>query len=125
MKDKILLGIRGHMIPIPSLLWKGMISRNAKGVETNLGFMSEKHHLIRDFVVRELPFVGKPITPEYVAQQLSLPLEQVNEILEELEKRLTFLFRNEQGAVLWAYPVTVASTPHHVTFSTGEQVQAA
>jgi hypothetical protein len=125
MKNKILLGISGYMIPIPSLLWKDMISKNVKGVEKSLVFMSEKHHLIRDFVVRELPFVGKPITPENVAQQLSLPVEQVNEILEELEKRLTFLFRNEQGAVIWAYPMTVASTPHHVTFNTGEQVQAA
>ena len=26
---------------------------------------------------------------------------------------------------MWSYPVTVASTPHHVPFSTGEQVQAA
>lgn len=125
MKNKILLGISGYMIPIPSLLWKDMISKNAKGVEKSLGFMSDKHHLIRDFVVRELPFVGKPITPENVSQQLCLSVEQVNEILEELEKRLTFLFRNEQGAVIWAYPMTVASTPHHVTFSTGEQVQAA
>ncbi len=125
MKNSILLGIRGHMIPLPPLLWKGMISRNARGVEANLGFMSEKHHLIRDFVVREIPFLGKPIKPEYIAGQLNLPVDQVNEILKELEKRLTFLFRNEQGAVIWAYPVTVANTPHHVTFSTGEQVQAA
>jgi len=125
MKNNVLLGIRGHMISLPPLLWKSMISRNAKGVEASLSFMSEVHHLIRDFVVREIPFLGKPITPEYVAQQLNLPVNQVNEILEELEKRLTFLFRNEQGAVIWAYPVTVVSTPHHVTFSTGEQVQAA
>ncbi|OGO41196.1 MAG: hypothetical protein A2Z04_05735 [Chloroflexi bacterium RBG_16_57_9] len=27
--------------------------------------------------------------------------------------------------VVWAYPVTVARTPHHLTFSTGEQVYAA
>jgi hypothetical protein len=125
MKNNIFLGIKGDMIPIPSFLWKGIISRRAKGVEMSLGFMSENHHLVRDFVVREIPFLGKPIAPEYVAQQLNLPVDQVNEILEELEKRLTFLFRNEQGAVTWAYPVTVASTPHHVTFSTGEQVQAA
>jgi hypothetical protein len=38
---------------------------------------------------------------------------------------MTFLFRNEQGAVAWAYPVTVDRTPHYVTFSTGEQVYAA
>jgi hypothetical protein len=49
----------------------------------------------------------------------------VNAILDELEKHMTFLFRDEQGAVAWAYPVTVDRTPHHVTFDTGEQVYAA
>jgi hypothetical protein len=38
---------------------------------------------------------------------------------------LTFLFRNEQGAVAWAYPVTTDTTQHDVTFSTGEQLHAA
>jgi hypothetical protein len=38
---------------------------------------------------------------------------------------MTFLFRNEQGSVTWAYPVTVDQTPHRVTFSSGEQVYAA
>jgi hypothetical protein len=49
----------------------------------------------------------------------------VNDVLDELERRMTFLFRNQAGAVAWAYPVTVDVTPHHVTFSTGEQVYAA
>jgi hypothetical protein len=49
----------------------------------------------------------------------------VNTILDDLEKKLTFLFRNEEGAVAWAYPVTVDKTPHHLTFSTGEQLYAA
>jgi hypothetical protein len=48
----------------------------------------------------------------------------VNALLDELEKKLV-LFRNEQGAVVWAYPATADRTPHHVTFSTGEQGYAA
>jgi hypothetical protein len=36
-----------------------------------------------------------------------------------------FLFRNDQGAVVWAYPVTADKTPHHMILSTGEQVYAA
>lgn len=125
MKNPILFGIKGHTIPLPAWLWKSMISGKVKGVETSLGFMSDEHHRIRDFVVRELPFLGKPITPQTISQQLNLPVDQVNEILEELEKHKTFLFRNKLGEVIWAYPVTVASTPHHVTFNTGEKVQAA
>jgi len=38
---------------------------------------------------------------------------------------MTFLFRNKEGEVVWAYPVTVDKTPHHLTFSTGEQLYAA
>ena len=87
--------------------------------------MSEEHHLARNFVVRELPDVGEPLSPEFIAQELNLPLSRMNVILEELEKHLTFLFRNEQGAVTWAYPVTVDNTPHHITFNTGEQIYAA
>jgi len=123
--SKVYLGIRGQMVPIPAALWKGMITRSAKGVAQSLGFMTEKHHLVRDFVVRELPYIAEPISPELISQRLNLPVDQVNQILEELEKQLRFLFRNEYGAVIWAYPVTVANTPHHVTFSTGEHVQAA
>ena len=46
-------------------------------------------------------------------------------LLDDLEKHMTFLFRNAQGAVEWAYPVTVARTPHKVTFSSGEKLFAA
>jgi hypothetical protein len=38
---------------------------------------------------------------------------------------MTFVFRNGQGAVVWAYPVTVERTPHHLVFGSGEQVYAA
>jgi hypothetical protein len=125
MKNNILLGIRGQMIPLPALLWKAMISRKAYSAKSSLGFMSGEHQRIRDFVVRELPVLAKPIAPETISRQLNLQLDQVNEILEELEKQLTFLFRNQQGEVTWAYPVTVENTPHQVTFSTGEKIQAA
>jgi len=87
--------------------------------------MSEEHHLVRDFAVRELPRVGEPLPPELIAQALELPLARAVALLDDLEEGMTFLFRDEQGAVTWAYPVTVDQTPHHVTFSTGEQVYAA
>jgi hypothetical protein len=60
-----------------------------------------------------------------IAQSLGMEPGQVASILDELEKNLTFLYRNEQGAVTWAYPVTVVPTPHRITFSTGEQIYAA
>jgi hypothetical protein len=125
MSDKLLLGFWRFMIPIPRPVWRSEVSRTAKGAEAGLGFMSEEHHLVRDLVVRELPRVGESLTPEFIALELNLSLARVNVILEELESHMTFLFRDQEGAVIWAYPVTVEKTPHHVTFSTGEQIYAA
>ena len=49
----------------------------------------------------------------------------VTEILDDLERNLTYLYRNPEGMVAWAYPVTVDQTPHALTFSTGERLFAA
>jgi hypothetical protein len=83
--------------------------------------MSPDHHRVRDFVVLELPRARAPLAPEAIAEALDLPIGRVGSILEELERHLTFLVRNERGAVSWAYPVTVEETPHHAIFSTGEE----
>ena len=92
---------------------------------TGLRFMSGEHHSVRNFVVGELPGAGEPLSPGFIAQELGLTTDRVNVILDELEEHLSFLFRNSEGEVVWAYPVTVDTTPHHVTFSTGEQAYAA
>jgi hypothetical protein len=120
MNDRLLLGWWRAMIPIPPMVWHKQVRGDAR-----LDFMSEEHHNVRNHVVRELPREGKPLSPESIAQALHLPPVRVTGILDELEQHMTFLFRNERGEVVWAYPVTVEPTPHHVTFSTGEQVYAA
>ena len=120
LDDSMLLGLWRTMLPIPRPVWQSQVRGDA-----DLDFMTEAHHWVRDLVVTEIPRVGKPLTPEFIAQKLDLPLAQVTSILDDLETRMTFLFRNEQRAVTWAYPVTVDRTPHHVTFSTGERAYAA
>jgi hypothetical protein len=125
MKDSLLLGISRWMIPIPRLIWHRRISRSAQHLASSLDFMSVEHHRVRDFSVRELPRSGKPLPPNSIAGNLNLPLDRVHTILDDLEKHMTFLFRNEQGEVTWAYPVTVEKTPHHVALSTGEEIYAA
>ena len=124
MRKHILLGVGRYVIPLPSVVWKRGITKSAQKAIT-VASMSEENHLVRDFVVREIPRVGEPLSPEYVGQKLELPVSRVNTVLEELEQKLIFLFRNEQGAVVWAYPATADRTPQHVTFSTGEQGYAA
>ena len=125
MSETILMGKGGQIIKLRREDWENGISNASQNIEGRLSFMSDEHHLVRNFVVKELPRVGKPLSPEFISEKLNLPVARVNTILDELEKHLTFLFRNGQGAVAWAYPVTVDSTPHHVTFGTGEQVYAA
>jgi hypothetical protein len=125
MSGRALIGLGQHMIPVPHMLWQWQVRRGAQRAKAHLGFMSEEHHLVREFAVRELPKVGEPLSPEFIAEDLNLPLARIEGILDELEKHMTFVCRNSQGAVVWAYPVTAESTPHRVTFSTGEQVYSA
>lgn len=120
--DKNLLTGWWHLtMPVPPGIWH----KQGGGGSGHLDFMSETHHQVRDYAVVELPRSGKPLTPERIAQELKLPQARVVEILDELERHKTFVFRNAEGAVTWAYPVTVDPTPHRVRFSTGEQVYAA
>ncbi len=125
MSETILLG-RGHQIKsIPREIWQTHLSQLPQHGHEWLGFMTKEHHQVRYFAVKELPRVGKPLEPEYIAQGVNLPLGRVNSILDELEKHLTFLVRNDAGAVSWAYPVTVDQTPHKLTFKSGERLYGA
>ncbi len=125
MPNNLLMGIGRHMLPIPALVWKRQVAENARAGAASLAFMSEEHHRVRNFVVLDLPRASHPLSPELIAARLNLPLERVKVILDELERNLTFLFRNPAGEVVWAYPVTVEKTPHRVKLSTGDSVYAA
>jgi hypothetical protein len=125
MNKGLLLGLGRFLLRIPRPIWQQEVARSARAAQKSLAFMTADHHRVRDFVVREMPRIAKPIPPEIIAQSLNLDLAQVVPILDELEKKMIFLYRNEQGAVTWTYPVTVEQTPHRVTFSSGEQIYAA
>ena len=126
MKDRALIGTGRRMIPIPGFLWKSEVSRKAKNqAQKAVAFMTEEHHLVRDYVVRNLLGAGGPIAPERISEATGLAPGRVVSILEELEKRLVFLFRDDRGSVLWAYPVTADTTPHLVSLKSGERGCAA
>lgn len=125
MTEKLWMGMGRFLLPVPSLIWKRQVRGNARAASARLDFMSEEHHQVREFAVRELPGAGGPISPEVIAGGLGLPLQQVAGILDDLEKHLTFVCRNEAGAVEWAYPVTAHETPHQVTFESGERLYSA
>lgn len=123
--DTVLLGFKRHMLPIPRGLFQRGLRRASGKSRRVLGGLDDDHRRVHHFVVRDLPRVGEPMPPEHIAEALQLPLPRVIEILDELERRLIFLFRPGGRDVVWAYPVTVASTPHHLAFSTGERLDAA
>ena len=125
MKNRIMIGFWRYMINLPPFVWEKEISKAKRKFEAELGFMSDEHRLVHHFVVKELPFAGEPLSPEVVANKVDLPVRRVSAILDDLEKHMTFLFRDNRGNVVWAYPVTVEKTPHHVTFNTGEELYAA
>jgi hypothetical protein len=124
MSDRLLLGVGPRMIPIPRIVWQRLIKANARKTGARLGFMSADHHRVRDFVVTELPRRAAPLPPGLIAEKLGLAADRVSAILDELEKHLTFLVRNAQGAVTWAFPVTVDETPHQAAFTTGEEANS-
>jgi hypothetical protein len=92
------------------------------GMSDDLAFMTPHHHAVRNFVVRELPRHGAPLSPTQIARSLRLDAKVVTDLLDDLEKHLFFLVRNERGEVSWAFPVTSDRTPHRLRFSTGEQI---
>lgn len=125
MPNKLMAGVWRLMVGVPSFLWEKQIEKVKHKVNRSTRFMSQEHRLVHHFVVREMPRVGGPISAEMVARKLDMPLERIRELLQELEEHLTFLVKNSQGDVVWAYPVTVEKTPHALTFGSGEQLYAA
>jgi hypothetical protein len=125
MKNKLMLGLWRYIINVPPFLWQKQIVQGKRKFEKEHGSLSEEERLIHHFVVRELPGNGKPLSAELISDKLGFPADRVKDTLDCLEKRMAFLFRNGDGDVIWAYPVTVEKTPHKITFDTGEQLYAA
>src|SRR5262249_17003368 len=93
--------------------------------QSRLKFMTDAHRRIRYFAVSELINKQEPIEPAYISEALNIELGQVQLILRELQENLFFVVLNEAGAVIWAYPVTVKSTPDRLSFASGERLYAA
>jgi hypothetical protein len=126
MKNKLMLGLWRHIIDVPPFLWKEKITQAKGEFEKEHGVLSGEKRIIHHFVVKELPDNGgRPLSPELISEKLDISVDRIDDALDYLEKRLTFLCRNEKGEVVWAYPLTAAKTPHRITFDTGEKLYAA
>ena len=125
MANNLMMGFWRFLIPIPPSLWTKQIAKAERKFQDRLSFLTEDHRAVHHTVVRELPRYGAPMPPEVIADKSGIPLDRVTALMDELERNMAFLVRNDEGAVIWAYPVTVEPTPHRITFSSGEKLYAA
>lgn len=124
MFERILLGVGRHMVPVPEWLFRPMVSRDARRLAKRSALEPDERR-VQHFAVREIPRRRAPIAPETFAAELELPIEEVRQILDDLERRMTFLWRSGGEDVVWAYPVTAEETPHQVRMDGGEAFSAA
>ena len=124
--NTLLVGSRETINRVPDTGLKAAMAKVPEFFAARLAFMTPEHHLVRNFAVRELPYEnGRPIKVDRLAATLGLPLAKVQAIVEDLERHLFFLVRNEAGEISWAFPVTTEPTPHRLKFSTGERAHGA
>jgi len=113
------------MVPIPALLWQRAITWDSRSMARLVARLGEADHKVRNHVVTALGDRPEPLPPRAIADAVELPVAEVVQILDRLERRKYFLFRNGAGEVTWAYPVTADATPHHLAFASGERMTAA
>ncbi len=124
MFKRILLGVGRRMVPVPEWLFRPMVGRDAKRLAKRPA-LEPNQRRVQHFAVREIPRRREPIAPEVFAALLELSVDEVGQILDELERRMTFLCRRGGEDVVWAYPVTAEETPHQVRIDGGEAFSAA
>jgi len=125
MPETVLVGHGAEITAIPLSDWEQELEEAPASIAKRLEFMSSDHHAVRNFVVRELPIRGRPLSLGQISRALELPGHRTEQIIEELETHLFFLARRGGPEVTWAFPVTTDRTSHHLVFSTGERLDAA
>jgi hypothetical protein len=125
VKHPLLLGINRFTLPLPRFIWQKQILDNARGASRAFAHLTPQHQQLRSLAVCELARQGRPLSPDWLAGQMQLPVEQIVQLLNDLEKGMTFLYRRDGENVTWAYPFSVDETPHSVQFEGGEKIYAA
>ncbi|MCP5119016.1 MAG: hypothetical protein GY953_50070, partial [bacterium] len=97
MDDWLRVGVWRHMLRIPPMVGKRRLGGLAARAQAEAGALSQRHRAVHHFAVRELPRFDEPLPPQVVAENLDLPLSDVVQILDELEAKKAFLFRDDLG----------------------------
>jgi transcription initiation factor IIE alpha subunit len=110
---------------LPQALIKSLIRRTADAICRKTADVSEEERKVHRFVVMTMTETNEPVTSEYIAEKLHMPLNRVRDIVDKLEEMKVFFYRYNNQGINWAYPVTAENVVHKTTFSTGEQCNAA
>ena len=73
------------MIGVPAFVWRRLVRVLGRRSRATLHFMSANDHRIRDFAVLELARTGRPLSPQVIAEQLELSLEDVRTAVHRME----------------------------------------
>ena len=93
MSDHVLVGIGRGIQSAPDDGFLKSVKSLPTRMAMRLTFMTREHHMVRDFVVRELPRQERSLSPSEIAQVIGLTKERVSAIVAELEQNLFFLVR--------------------------------
>jgi hypothetical protein len=124
MFERVYLGVGKRLVPVPEFVFRPMVKSDTRKLAARPGLDPDQRR-VQHFAVREIPRRREAIAPEVFAAELDLPLDEVLQILDELERRMTFLCRRGGEEVNWAYPVTSDETPHQVRIDGGAAFSAA
>jgi len=124
MTRGVLLGFFRWILPVPAGCWDKKFDGMLQQLKEKDKFMTGEHRTLYGFAIMRLVETVKSLTSEEAAQKLNLPLERVNQLLDELEKRAGVITRHADGAIVSAGPVTLDKTSQRLVLSLGEEIQA-
>ena len=119
------LSIGRYLLPVPSALVRFMTKREADRWARKRAKLTPLQRKLHTLIVRDLPGSAEPLSAATIAERAGEPVTDVAPALADLHSWLGFIALDDSGAVEWAYPVTVADTPHHLAFESGERMTAA
>jgi hypothetical protein len=121
----VLLGRGADLLAQPETDWWRAHQAHMPRARQRFDALPPLHRAVRRVAVLRLVSTGRPVPPGDIAVELGVPMPDVAAAMADLERGLFFLVRDGAGAASWAFPVTADATPHHLTFSTGERLDAA
>lgn len=76
-RDNLRLQLGRWWVPIPRFIWQRTLAKEAKETSRRVSSLEADYHRVRDFVVVEIPRVGRSLPAGTIASRLDMPLVKV------------------------------------------------